>query len=107
MEFGGSAAICGEATTPLSSEKMAAMGQGPRHRHSSSMDGSFATTSFEVESISEKKAMEADRLTELALIDPKRAKRTGATMSLLGSKKSRALLDNGSSSSPEKCKKIW
>nr|GMC54572.1 transcription factor VIP1-like [Ipomoea batatas] len=74
LEFGGSGAA-GGATTPVSSEKMAAMGPGPRHRHSSSMDGSFATASFEVDSISEKKAMEADRLAELALIDPKRAKR--------------------------------
>lgn len=42
------------------------------HRHSNSMDG------FEVESIlgdGVKKAMDRDRLAELALIDPKRAKR--------------------------------
>ncbi|XP_019152685.1 PREDICTED: transcription factor VIP1-like [Ipomoea nil] len=74
LELGPSSAVGGGATNPLSSEKMA-MGPGPRHRHSSSMDGSFATASFEVDSISEKKAMEADRLAELALIDPKRAKR--------------------------------
>lgn len=47
------------------------------HRHSNSMDGS--TTSFEVESLigsdGAKKAMGPDRLAELALIDPKRAKR--------------------------------
>ncbi|KAL3513869.1 hypothetical protein ACH5RR_026586 [Cinchona calisaya] len=53
---------------------------GPRHRHSSSMDGSsFAsamTASFEAMMVdSDKKAAGADRLQELALIDPKRAKR--------------------------------
>lgn len=51
---------------------------GPRHRHSSSMDGSTAamTSSFEAMIVdSTKKAMGADRLQELALIDPKRAKR--------------------------------
>ncbi|KAL0908333.1 hypothetical protein M5K25_022822 [Dendrobium thyrsiflorum] len=50
----------------------------PQHRHSSSMDG--ATSSFEVESPPSqsdyaKKAIAADKLAELALIDPKRAKR--------------------------------
>lgn len=52
---------------------------GPRHRYSSSMDGSAAsamTSSFEAMMVdSAKKAMDADRLQELALIDPKRAKR--------------------------------
>ncbi|XP_042499932.1 transcription factor VIP1-like [Macadamia integrifolia] len=44
------------------------------HRHSSSMDGS--SSSFEVESAeSIKKSMGPDKLAELALIDPKRAKR--------------------------------
>ncbi|KAA8537886.1 hypothetical protein F0562_027534 [Nyssa sinensis] len=48
------------------------------HRHSNSMDGS--TSSFETESMlrmmdGAKKAMAPDRLAELALIDPKRAKR--------------------------------
>ena len=46
------------------------------HRHSNSMDGS--TTSFEVESMSSdgaKKALGPDKLAELALMDPKRAKR--------------------------------
>ncbi|KAL1533492.1 transcription factor VIP1-like [Salvia divinorum] len=47
----------------------------PRHRHSNSMDGySSTTTSTEVDS-NAKKAVAADRLAELALIDPKRAKR--------------------------------
>ncbi|KAK4800475.1 hypothetical protein SAY86_020962 [Trapa natans] len=47
------------------------------HRHSNSMDGSFPSTtaSFEAESDGVKKAMAADKLAELALIDPKRAKR--------------------------------
>lgn len=49
-------------------------GSGPRHRHSNSMDGYSSATSSEVDSIA-KKAMAADRLAELALIDPKRAKR--------------------------------
>lgn len=50
-----------------------------RHGHSNSMDG-FGTASFEVDSAvlgidGVKKAMAPDRLAELALIDPKRAKR--------------------------------
>ncbi|XP_020583161.1 transcription factor VIP1-like [Phalaenopsis equestris] len=50
----------------------------PQHRHSSSMDG--ASSSFEGESPPSqsdyaKKAIAADKLAELALIDPKRAKR--------------------------------
>lgn len=43
-----------------------------RHRHSNSMDGSL-TSSFEANST--KKAMAPDKLAELALMDPKRAKR--------------------------------
>lgn len=46
------------------------------HRHSNSMDGS--TSSFEADTLSSdysKKAMAPDKLAELALIDPKRAKR--------------------------------
>ncbi|OVA19040.1 Basic-leucine zipper domain [Macleaya cordata] len=44
------------------------------HRHSNSMDGS--SSSFEAESMEyAKKAMGPDRLAELALMDPKRAKR--------------------------------
>ncbi|CAL5414698.1 unnamed protein product [Camellia sinensis] len=48
---------------------------GHRHRHSNSMDGS--TSSFEGDSSMDglKKAMAPDRLAELALLDPKRAKR--------------------------------
>lgn len=49
-----------------------------RHRHSNSMDGSF-TSSFEAESTvvidNSKKALAPDKLAELALMDPKRAKR--------------------------------
>ncbi|XP_010062128.2 transcription factor VIP1 [Eucalyptus grandis] len=48
------------------------------HRHSNSMDGS-SSASFELDSLmmsdAAKKAMAPDRLAELALIDPKRAKR--------------------------------
>ncbi|KAL7086104.1 hypothetical protein ACP275_14G319200 [Erythranthe tilingii] len=51
------------------------VGRGQRrHRHSNSMDGYSSGTSSEVDSMA-KKAMAADRLAELALIDPKRAKR--------------------------------
>ncbi|GER34048.1 basic-leucine zipper transcription factor family protein [Striga asiatica] len=46
----------------------------PVLRHSNSMDGYCSATSAEVE-LSVKKAMAADKLAELALIDPKRAKR--------------------------------
>ncbi|PIN06170.1 hypothetical protein CDL12_21284 [Handroanthus impetiginosus] len=52
----------------------AEVGHRPRHRHSNSMDGYSSATSSEVDS-SAKKAMAADKLAELALIDPKRAKR--------------------------------
>lgn len=55
--------------------------RGGRHGHSNSVDG-FCTASFEVDSVggllgvdAVKKAMAPDRLAELALIDPKRAKR--------------------------------
>lgn len=58
---------------PTPENKM--MGSEPRHRHSNSMDGSFDTSSFESESVSVKKAMAPDKLAELSLIDPKRAKR--------------------------------
>ncbi|KAG0563360.1 hypothetical protein M758_8G023600 [Ceratodon purpureus] len=49
----------------------------PRHQHSSSMDGS---TSFKLDMLSEfegdtKKVMASAKLSEIALIDPKRAKR--------------------------------
>ncbi|KAF3644423.1 Transcription factor VIP1 [Capsicum annuum] len=60
---------------PASIEKKMVMGSGPRHGHSNSMDGSFDTTSFESESVLVKKAMAPDKLAELSLIDPKRAKR--------------------------------
>ncbi|CAN4121217.1 unnamed protein product [Withania somnifera] len=53
---------------------MGSVGSG-RHRHSNSMDGSYSTASFEADSSSVKKAMAPDRLAELSLIDPKRAKR--------------------------------
>lgn len=53
-------------------------GRVGHHRHSNSMDGSSTTTSFEADSVmmdGVKKAMAPDKLAELALIDPKRAKR--------------------------------
>ncbi|KAJ8531255.1 hypothetical protein K7X08_026689 [Anisodus acutangulus] len=69
LEFGGGAAM---------EEEKKVMGSGSGHRHSNSMDGSFCTASFEGGECSSsvvKKAMAPDRLAELALIDPKRAKR--------------------------------
>ncbi|KAK4365868.1 hypothetical protein RND71_013748 [Anisodus tanguticus] len=66
LDFGGAAAV--------TEKKMMGCGGGG-HRHSNSMDGSFDTSSFESESLSVKKAMVPDRLAELSLIDPKRAKR--------------------------------
>lgn len=44
----------------------------PRHQHSNSMDGS---TSFDFEGSDGKKAMASAKLSEIALVDPKRAKR--------------------------------
>lgn len=60
-------------------EKIEGKGRVIRHRHSNSMDGS-TTTSFEAESSmlmidGVKKAMPPEKLAELALMDPKRAKR--------------------------------
>ncbi|KAK6115053.1 hypothetical protein DH2020_007322 [Rehmannia glutinosa] len=52
----------------------AEMGSGLRHKRSNSMDDNSSANSSEVDSYA-KKAMAADRLAELALIDPKRAKR--------------------------------
>ncbi|XP_060198552.1 transcription factor VIP1-like [Lycium barbarum] len=70
LEFGG-----GDVAAV---EEKKAIGSGRRHRHSNSMDGSFSTASFEGGECSSsvvKKAMAPDRLAELALMDPKRAKR--------------------------------
>lgn len=66
LDFGGG---------PMEKKRMMGSGSGPRHGHSNSMDGSFDTSSFESESLSVKKAMAPDKLAELSLIDPKRAKR--------------------------------
>lgn len=55
--------------------KQPAMEKRPYHRHNNSMDGYTSAASIEVESDSGKKAMGAEKLAELALIDPKRAKR--------------------------------
>ncbi|XVF39093.1 hypothetical protein PTKIN_Ptkin01aG0007700 [Pterospermum kingtungense] len=63
-KFGGKSGVGGEKRV--------------HHRHSNSMDGS-TTASFEFDSLMAvdgvKKALPPDRLAELALIDPKRAKR--------------------------------
>ncbi|KAF7812926.1 transcription factor VIP1-like [Senna tora] len=59
-------------------ERRAVGGGGGHHRHSNSMDGS-SSMSFEADSSMEidgvKKAMAPDKLAELALVDPKRARR--------------------------------
>lgn len=51
----------------------------PRHFHSNSMDGSTSLKqellACDLDSLETKKAMAADKLAELALVDPKRAKR--------------------------------
>ncbi|KAH9626236.1 hypothetical protein KSS87_001790 [Heliosperma pusillum] len=49
-----------------------------RHQHSQSMDGSTTMFNCEVSQAEAKKAMSAAKLAELALIDPKRAKRIWA-----------------------------
>lgn len=59
---------------PPTAAAAVAGGRRPRHRHSNSMDGYSSATSSEMES-SAKKAVADDRLAELALLDPKRAKR--------------------------------
>ncbi|VFQ85115.1 unnamed protein product [Cuscuta campestris] len=77
LDFGASSAAYGggAAIAPSSDSEKMVVGPGPRHRHSNSMDGSFSTSAFEADSALEKKGMNTDRLAELALIDPKRAKR--------------------------------
>ncbi|EEF26876.1 transcription factor, putative [Ricinus communis] len=70
-KFGGKAAGAAGAAAGAGEKRV------HHHRHSLSMDGS-STSSFEVDSVmidGVKKAMPPDRLAELALIDPKRAKR--------------------------------
>lgn len=47
----------------------------PKHRRNGSMDGYSSATSSEMDS-NTKKAVADDRLAELALLDPKRAKRS-------------------------------
>ncbi|CAA3022091.1 transcription factor VIP1 [Olea europaea subsp. europaea] len=64
----------GPAPSTEENNKVGQESGGPRHRHSNSMDGYGSATSVDEDS-SAKKAMAADRLAELALIDPKRAKR--------------------------------
>ncbi|KAL3840098.1 hypothetical protein ACJIZ3_024689 [Penstemon smallii] len=60
---------------PFSAQAPAEVGpsSGQRHRRSNSVDGYSSATSSEVDPT--RKAMAADRLAELSLIDPKRAKR--------------------------------
>lgn len=57
------------------SEKSPRDEERPRHRHSSSVDGSSSTNMFG-EIMEAKKAMPPDKLAELWNIDPKRAKRS-------------------------------
>ncbi|CAK9174030.1 unnamed protein product [Ilex paraguariensis] len=65
---------------------------GDHHRHSNSMDGSVMA-SFEIDSA--KKAMGAERLAELALIDPKRAKRVLANRQSAARSKERKIRYTG------------
>ncbi|KAG4131416.1 hypothetical protein ERO13_D09G205600v2 [Gossypium hirsutum] len=88
---GPSAAVSMGAGTATSGEENASVGVGSsekpriRHQHSQSMDGSTSikpemllSGSDEVTPADSKKAMSAAKLAELALIDPKRAKRIWA-----------------------------
>ncbi|MBA0768359.1 hypothetical protein Gotri_017162 [Gossypium trilobum] len=88
---GPSAAVIMGAGTATSGEENASVGVGSsekpriRHQHSQSMDGSTSikpemllSGSDEVTPADSKKAMSAAKLAELALIDPKRAKRIWA-----------------------------
>ncbi|MBA0830752.1 hypothetical protein Goarm_015262 [Gossypium armourianum] len=88
---GPSAAVNMGAGTATSGEENASVGVGSsekpriRHQHSQSMDGSTSikpemllSGSDEVTPADSKKAMSAAKLAELALIDPKRAKRIWA-----------------------------
>ncbi|KAH1089498.1 hypothetical protein J1N35_016755 [Gossypium stocksii] len=88
---GPSAAVSMGAGTATSGEENASVGFGSsekpriRHQHSQSMDGSTSikpemllSGSDEVTPADSKKAMSAAKLAELALIDPKRAKRIWA-----------------------------
>ncbi|TYI11961.1 hypothetical protein ES332_A09G242700v1 [Gossypium tomentosum] len=88
---GPSAAVSMGAGTATSGEENASAGVGSsekpriRHQHSQSMDGSTSikpemllSGSDEVTPADSKKAMSAAKLAELALIDPKRAKRIWA-----------------------------
>ncbi|GMH31647.1 hypothetical protein Nepgr_033491 [Nepenthes gracilis] len=74
---GGKAAVVGEKR------------MGEKHRHSSSMDG--LATSFEADSEGIKKATTPEKLAELALIDPKRAKRILANRQSAARSKERKL----------------
>ncbi|CAK9134719.1 unnamed protein product [Ilex paraguariensis] len=70
LNYSGAAVDGGDGEkNPATGRRIGGVGH---HRHSNSMDGSI-TASFEIDS--PKKAMGAERLAELALIDPKRAKR--------------------------------
>lgn len=62
----------GPAPSTEENNKVGQESGGPRHRHSNSMDGYGSATSVDEDS-SAKKAMAADRLAELALIDPKKS----------------------------------
>ena len=56
----------------------------PRHHHSNSMDGSMQDLFVSSDLFEAKKAMPADKLAELALMDPKRAKRLEKSNSFHG-----------------------
>ena len=75
---GGLGNLTGNRTGVGGTNSTASEVRRPRHQHSSSMDGS---TSFKIDMLSEfegdtKKVMASAKLSEIALIDPKRAKRS-------------------------------
>ena len=67
-----------------SSGILAARPSKPRHHHSNSMDGSMQDIFVSSDLFEAKKAMPADKLAELALMDPKRAKRLELSHSFHG-----------------------
>ncbi|XP_065866615.1 probable transcription factor PosF21 [Euphorbia lathyris] len=87
FQLGDSSAPMSAAQAPATMDVSAGPSERPkiRHQHSQSMDGSttikpemLMSGSDDVSTVDSKKAMSAAKLAELALIDPKRAKRIWA-----------------------------
>ena len=71
-KLGSGSDSAGPSAAPRSDNPFPDAGDSrPRHRHSLSVDGGSST----LESIEAKKAMAPDKLAELWVVDPKRAKR--------------------------------